>query len=94
MTDISLRLFAALANDKSPALPYNREVADQRRKYGDIMLRKADEHLASQRQHEAEQLARIEAGRRKREDERKRQEEAEASQIQILCNVGCLYGMV
>jgi RNA polymerase-associated protein CTR9 len=71
------RLFASLANDKSHGLPYNRDIADQRRKYGDIMLRKADEHLVAQRKYEAEQLARIEAGRRKREDEKRRQEEEE-----------------
>ncbi|KAF6763213.1 RNA polymerase II-associated protein [Ephemerocybe angulata] len=63
------KLFASLAIDKSPNCP--------RRKYGDIMLRKANEHLVAQRHHEAEQLARIEAGRRKREDEKKRTEEAE-----------------
>ena len=73
----SFRLFASLANDKSHGLPYNRDIADQRRKYGDIMLRRADEHLVAQRQYEAEQLARIEAGRRKREDEKRRQEEEE-----------------
>ncbi|KAJ2930254.1 hypothetical protein H1R20_g6829, partial [Candolleomyces eurysporus] len=78
------KLFASLANDKSHGLPYNRDIADQRRKYGDIMLRKADEHLVAQRQYEAEQLARIEAGRRKREDEKRRQEEEERVRMEEL----------
>jgi len=73
------RLFASLASDKSPILPYDRNIAGQRKKYGDIMLRKAEEHLQAQRHHETEQLARLEAARRKREEERRRQEELEVS---------------
>jgi RNA polymerase-associated protein CTR9 len=76
------RLFASLASDKSPMIPYSRDIADQRRKYGDNMLRKGDEHLASQRQFEAEGQARIDAARRKRQDEKERQEALEVSRHQ------------
>jgi hypothetical protein len=58
-------------------VPYNREIADQRRKYGDIMLRKSEEHLAAQRQFEAEAQAKLESARQKRQEERDRQEALE-----------------
>lgn len=60
-------------------VPYSRDIADQRRKYGDNMLRKGDEHLTSQRQHEEEAQARLEAARRKRQEEKERQEGLEVS---------------
>ncbi|KAA1471852.1 RNA polymerase II-associated protein [Dentipellis sp. KUC8613] len=71
------KLFASLAEDSSPSVPYSRDIADQRRKYGDTMLRKSEEHLAAQRQHEAEQQARVEAARQKRQEEKDRQEAIE-----------------
>ncbi|KAF9010665.1 RNA polymerase II-associated protein [Cyathus striatus] len=71
------KLFASLANDKSSAVPYSRDIADQRRKYGDNMLRKGDEHLATQKQYEAGMQARLEAARKKRQEEKERQEELE-----------------
>jgi len=79
----SLRLFASLASDKHQMVPYSREIADQRRKYGDNMLRKGDEHLATQRQFESEAQAKIDAARQKRQEERERQEALEVS--------SCLY---
>ncbi|THH14902.1 hypothetical protein EW146_g5490 [Bondarzewia mesenterica] len=69
------KLFASLAADSSPVLPYNREIADQRRKYGDSMLRRADEHLAVQRQYETERHARLEAARQMRQEEKEKAEE-------------------
>ncbi|KZT71727.1 TPR-like protein [Daedalea quercina L-15889] len=71
------KLFASLAADPSPVVPYSKEMADQRRKYGDSMLRRCDEHLATQRQHEAETQAKLEAARQKRQQEREQQEAAE-----------------
>ena len=58
-------------------VPYSREIADQRRKYGDIMLRKSEEHLAAQRQFESEAQAKLDAARQKRQEERERQEALE-----------------
>lgn len=55
-------------------MPYSRDIADQRRKYGDSMLRKADEHLATQRQFEADAQAKLSLARQKRQEERDRQE--------------------
>ncbi|KAG6902757.1 hypothetical protein C0995_011905 [Termitomyces sp. Mi166 len=78
------KLFASLASDKSPMVPYNREIADQRRKYGDSMLRKGDEHLAAQRQFESEAQAKIDAARRKRQEEKEKQEEIERLRMEEL----------
>ncbi|KAF9464960.1 RNA polymerase II-associated protein [Collybia nuda] len=78
------KLFASLASDTSPIIPYNRDIADQRRKYGDNMLKKGDEHLASQRQFEAESQARLDAARRKRQDEKERQDALERARMEEL----------
>ena len=45
------------------------------------MLRKAEEHFTNQRQHEAENLARLETARRIRQEERDRQNALEVSLI-------------
>jgi RNA polymerase-associated protein CTR9 len=63
-------------------LPYNRELADQRRKYGDNMLKKAEEHLAVQKAFEAEKAERLEIARRKRQEEKEKQE---AVEVRVLC---------
>lgn len=60
-------------------VPYSRELADQRRKYGDNMLRKGDEHLTTQRQFEADAQAKLDAARQKRQEERERQEALEVT---------------
>jgi RNA polymerase-associated protein CTR9 len=71
------RLFAALAADKASVIPYPREIADQRRKYGESLLRKAPEHVATQQQHEDEQQARLTAARQKRQEDKNRQQQLE-----------------
>jgi RNA polymerase-associated protein CTR9 len=81
-----------LAGDKSAVVPYDRDIADNRRKYGDTMLRKAEEHLANQRQYEADNQARLETARRKRQEERERQEALEVSLI--FFQVGCVFMML
>jgi RNA polymerase-associated protein CTR9 len=76
-TDIPGRLFAELASDPANVVPYSKEMADQRRKYGEGMLRKGDEHLATQRQHDEESRVRIDAARQKRQEERDRLQQIE-----------------
>ncbi|EKM80576.1 hypothetical protein AGABI1DRAFT_126637 [Agaricus bisporus var. burnettii JB137-S8] len=71
------KIFASLAEVKTQLVPYSKDIADNRRKYGESMLRKAEEHLSAQRQHEAETQGRLEAARRKRQEEREKQEAAE-----------------
>ncbi|KAG6897532.1 hypothetical protein C0992_000517 [Termitomyces sp. T32_za158] len=78
------KLFGSLASDKSSMVPYSRDIADQRRKYGDSMLRKGDEHLAAQRQFETEAQAKINAARRKRQEEKEKQEEVERLRMEEL----------
>ena len=58
-------------------VPYNRDIADQRRKYGDNMLRKGDEHMTAQRQYEAESQAKLDAARQRRQEEKERLEALE-----------------
>ncbi|EJD02630.1 TPR-like protein [Fomitiporia mediterranea MF3/22] len=70
------QLFASLAADKSPNVPYSREIADQRRKYGESILRRADEQVTAQEQHEAAQEARLAEARQKRLDEKRKAAEA------------------
>ncbi|KAG9316871.1 hypothetical protein JVU11DRAFT_2947 [Chiua virens] len=78
------RVFGSLAADKSPFLPYNVELADQRRRYGDSMLRRADEHLTAQKEFEAEAEARLEAARQKRQEDKQRQEALERAKMEEL----------
>ncbi|KAN0091495.1 hypothetical protein V8E55_005061 [Tylopilus felleus] len=78
------RIFGSLAADTSPFLPYSVELADQRRKYGESMLRRADEHLSVQREFEAEAQARLDAARQKRLEERQRQEALERAKMEEL----------
>ena len=81
MLTISASLFASLAANKSPVVPYSRDIADQRRKYGETMLRKKDEHLAAQRVYEEETEAKIAGARQRREEERVRLETLEVNII-------------
>ena len=67
------KLFASLAADKSSLVPYNRDIADQRRKYGESMLRRCEDHLATQKQWEADAQAKIEAARQRRQEEKEKQ---------------------
>ncbi|KZT10920.1 RNA polymerase II-associated protein [Laetiporus sulphureus 93-53] len=78
------KLFASLAVDKSPQVPYSRDMADQRRKYGDSMLRKCDDHLAAQKQWEAEAQAKLEAARQRRQQEKEQQEALERARMEEL----------
>ncbi|KAG8733688.1 hypothetical protein FRC11_004002 [Ceratobasidium sp. 423] len=71
------KLFGSLYADPSLNTPYNRDVADQRRKYGDSMLRKAPEQLSVQQAYEAEINARRDAAKLKRQEETERLQEAE-----------------
>lgn len=67
-------------------MPYSREIADQRRKYGESLLRRADEQVAAQEQHEAAQEARLTEARRARQEEKERVNaaaEARAAEIQV-----------
>ena len=88
------RLFASLASDKSAVVPYDRDIADNRRKYGDTMLRKAEEHFTNQRQYEAENQARLETARRIRQEERDRQNALEVSLIFLSKSVEFLFIML
>ncbi|KAF7322161.1 RNA polymerase II-associated protein [Mycena kentingensis (nom. inval.)] len=76
------KLFASLAADRASALPYSRDIADQRKKYGDIMLRKSEEHLAAQKAHESEIQAKMDTARQRRQEERERLDTLEREKME------------
>ncbi|KAJ6538839.1 hypothetical protein DFH09DRAFT_1397490 [Mycena vulgaris] len=78
------KLFASLASDKASMVPYSREIVDQRRRYGDTILRKSEEHLATQKQYEAEVQAKLDTARQKRQEERDRQGALERARMEEL----------
>ncbi|KAG0696963.1 hypothetical protein DFH29DRAFT_178165 [Suillus ampliporus] len=78
------RLFASLAADSASVVPYSRDIADQRRKYGESMLRRGDEHLATQKEFEAEAQAKLDAARQRRQSERDKQEALEREKTEEL----------
>lgn len=71
--------FRALADDRSGALPYDADLADQRARYGDGLLRKAPEQMARQEAYEGETQARVEEARKARAAEQERIQAAEVS---------------
>ncbi|KAH9991808.1 RNA polymerase II-associated protein [Russula vinacea] len=71
------KMFGSLAADPASAVPYDRDLAEERKKYADSMLRRSEEHMSAQRQYEAEQAARLEGARQKRAAERERIEALE-----------------
>ncbi|KAF8637305.1 hypothetical protein AX16_010835 [Volvariella volvacea WC 439] len=77
-------LFASLAADPSSMVPYSKDIADQRRKYGESLLRKSEEQLSSQLAHEAETQARMDAARKKRQEEKERLEAQERARMEEL----------
>lgn len=62
-------------------MPYSRDIADQRRKYGESMLRRGDEHLATQKEFEVEAQAKLDAARQRRQFEK---EKLEALEVRAL----------
>ncbi|KAF9269021.1 RNA polymerase II-associated protein [Marasmius fiardii PR-910] len=78
------KLFASLASDPAPVVPYSRDIADNRRKYGDNMLKKGDDQLASQREFEQQAQDRLNAARAKRQEEKERQEALERERLEVL----------
>ncbi|KAI0084919.1 RNA polymerase II-associated protein [Irpex rosettiformis] len=78
------KVFQSLAADTSPVVPYSRELADQRRKYGDSLLRRCDEQITAQKQHESESQAKMEDARRKRQEEKDKLELIERERLEVL----------
>ncbi|BEI92846.1 uncharacterized protein CcaverHIS019_0504740 [Cutaneotrichosporon cavernicola] len=65
-------IFRALADDKTRPLPYDPEVADHRARYGESLVRKGPEAIATQEEFESEAAARVEEARRMRAAEQER----------------------
>lgn len=75
------KLFATLAADPSSVVPYNKDIADQRRKYGESMLRKQDEHLKQQREYEEGVRMKLDTARQRRQEEKERHEAVEVCRV-------------
>ncbi|WWC69705.1 uncharacterized protein I206_103648 [Kwoniella pini CBS 10737] len=71
--------FRALADDKSGPLPYDADLADQRARYGDGLLRRAPAEMEKQTAYESEFQARVEEARKMRAAEQERIQAAEAA---------------
>ncbi|WVQ89256.1 hypothetical protein IAS59_003009 [Cryptococcus gattii] len=78
--------FRSLADDKSGPLPYDAELADQRARYGEGLLRRAAGEMSKQEAYQGETLARVEEARRLRAEEQARiraAEEARQAELRI-----------
>lgn len=73
-------IFRALADDQTRPLPYDTELAGQRAKYGEGLLRKAPEQLHRQELYEGEAKARVEEARAARAAE---QAKIEAREVRL-----------
>lgn len=56
-------------------LPYSQDIAQNRYRYGESMLRRSAEHIAAQELYEAQTKARMDVARRQRQEERERLDE-------------------
>jgi RNA polymerase-associated protein CTR9 len=74
------KLFGALATDAAETVPYSRDMADQRRKYGESVLRRGEEHVRAQREYEGRVTARQEEARQRRAEEKER-----VAEVQVRC---------
>ncbi|AAW41751.1 hypothetical protein CNBB5210 [Cryptococcus deneoformans B-3501A] len=78
--------FRSLADDRSGSLPYDAELADQRARYGEGLLRRAAGEMTKQEAYQGEALARVEEARRLRAEEQARiqaAEEARQAELRI-----------
>ncbi|KAK6902689.1 hypothetical protein I203_107948 [Kwoniella mangroviensis CBS 8507] len=75
----AVNTFRALADDRSGPLPYDADLADQRAKYGDILLRRVPGEMDKQKAYENEFQARVEEARKMRAAEQERIQAAEAA---------------
>ncbi|WVN89020.1 uncharacterized protein L203_104236 [Cryptococcus depauperatus CBS 7841] len=76
--------FRTLADDKFGPLPYDADLADQRARYGDGLLRRAPGEMARQEAYEGEAQARANEARRLRAEEQAKIKAAEeARQIEL-----------
>ena len=73
-----------MADDRSGALPYDADLADQRARYGDGLLRRAPAEIEKQTAYEGEAQARVEEARRIREEEQRKLQEAEVSLLVVV----------
>lgn len=72
-----IRIFSALANDKSKNLPYNPEMAEQRYRYGSSIIRRGPAEVDKQTAYEQDAQAKVSSAMQRREDEKRKLEAKE-----------------
>ncbi|TYJ55344.1 hypothetical protein B9479_003959 [Cryptococcus floricola] len=76
--------FRGLADDKTRPLPYDVDLADQRARYGEGLLRRAPGEMTKQETFEGEALARVEEARKTRAEEHAKIQAAEEARQEEL----------
>lgn len=77
----SCSTFRSLADDTTGALPYDKDLADQRARYGETLLRKAPDQVYKQEEYENEAAARVEEVRKIRAEEQAKIQAAEVCHL-------------
>lgn len=76
-------LFRLLADNPEKPAPYDTDLADQRAKYGESLLRRAPDQIEKQETYEKEQSTKHEIAKRKRAEEKARLDEIQVSTYRI-----------
>lgn len=74
--------FGMLASQKPGSVPFETDIAHQRKRYGESLLRRTAEIQDAQQEYESTESAKIERARQEREAERQRIADAELSRLQ------------
>ena len=83
MTFKPLRIFRNLAETRERPLPYDVDLVEQRSKYGEGLLRRADDQRQKQTTWENEQTERHLEAVRRRQEERRKQEQIEVRTLKV-----------
>lgn len=78
---LSHSLFRLLADNPDKPAPYDTDLADQRAKYGESLLRRAPDQIEKQETYEKEQSAKHEIAKQKRAEEKARLDEIQVSSV-------------
>ncbi|KAA1070253.1 hypothetical protein PGT21_005159 [Puccinia graminis f. sp. tritici] len=74
--------FGELASKPAGTVPFDIDIAHQRKRYGESLLRRTSELSESQEAYESSEIAKIERARQERENERQRLAEAERLRLE------------
>ncbi|POW05646.1 hypothetical protein PSTT_09584 [Puccinia striiformis] len=81
---IASRAFGELAAKPAGTVPFDIDIAHQRKRYGESLLRRTSELSESQEAYESSEIAKIERARQERENERQKLAEAERLRLEAI----------